>query len=305
MVLSTLHVQALGITIAIDVADDTLVEPLERAWEAVLGAAVPDCPRVRTPSPLSLDAHRSADELASTLSHLTQEVTRAAIEARAGELFMFHAGALSDQRSGATLAFVAPGGTGKTTLVRTLGPGRGYVTDETVGVRADLAIEPYNKPLSVRRPDGGPKDETSPLSLGLEVPRVRPWLAGMVVLRRDQEPGGPVVVEDVDPLDALVMLGPETSSLARLDRPLHALADLLHSIGGLRVVRYHDAADLDPLVSDVLAAVRGASTSRSWTACGSGRTPGRLPLRTTSGTARRLCPPCRFSTVSRAMPGRS
>jgi hypothetical protein len=253
-----LHVRALGITVAIEVADAALARPLERAWEAVVGGdAVPGCPRVRTAGPPEGGTARSADELASTLSHITQEVTRAAIEARAGELFMFHAGALSDQVSGATFAFVAPGGTGKTTLVRTLGQGRGYVTDETVGVRADLVIEPYSKPLSVRRPDvGGPKDETSPLSLGLEVPRATPWLAGMVVLRRDLEPGAPVEVEEVDPLDALVMLGPETSSLARLERPLHALSDLLHTIGGLRVVRYHDAADLDPLVRDVLAVVR-------------------------------------------------
>jgi hypothetical protein len=254
---SVLHVRALGATVAIEVADDALVEPLERAWEAALGEADSGGPRVRTPGPSAEGVGRSVDELAATLSHITQEVTRAAIGARAGELFMFHAGALSDQSSGAAIAFVAPGGTGKTTLVRTLGPGRGYVTDETVGVRADLEIEPYSKPLSVRRPDlGGPKDETSPLALGLEVPRVTPWLAGMVLLRRDLAPGAPVVVEKVDPLDALVMLGPETSSLALLNRPLHALSALLEAIGGLRVVRYHDATDLDPVVREVLVAPR-------------------------------------------------
>lgn len=253
---TALHVRALGTVVAIDVFAPDLVDPLEHAWEAALCEPVADGPRVRTTGALADGAARTHDELASTLSNLTQEVTRAAIEARAGELFMFHAGALSDQVSGATIAFVAPGGTGKTTLVRTLGPGRGYVTDETVGVRPDLVIETYGKPLSVRRPTGGPKDETSPLALGLELPRVTPWLAGIVVLRRDLESGAPVVIEEVDPLDALVMLGPETSSLARLERPLHALSDLLHSIGGLRVVRYHDAVDLDPLVSDVLAGVR-------------------------------------------------
>ena len=256
-VTSVLHVRALGTTVSIEVADDALVEPLEHAWEAVLTEPATGCPTVRTPDALTHGAVRTDDERASTLSHITQEVTRAAIGARAGELFMFHAGALSDQASGAAIAFVAPGGTGKTTLVRTLGAGRGYVTDETVGVRADLEIEPYSKPLSVRRPDlGGPKDETSPLALGLEVPRVTPWLAGMVVLQRDLAPGAPVTVEEVDPLDALVMLGPETSSLALLDRPLHALSELLHEIGGLRVVRYHDAADLEPLVRDVLGATR-------------------------------------------------
>ena len=52
------------------------------------------------------------------------------------------------------------------------------------------------------------------------------------------------------------MLGPETSSLARLDRPLHALSELMDAIGGLRVVRYHEAADLEPLVCHVLEKVR-------------------------------------------------
>ncbi len=62
------------------------------------------------------------------LRQLTQEVTTAAIRAHAGSLLMFHATALSNQDTGASIAFVAPGGTGKTTLVRTLGHGRGYVT---------------------------------------------------------------------------------------------------------------------------------------------------------------------------------
>ena len=95
---SVLHVRALGTTVAIDVADDALVEPLERAWEAVLArGGARECPRVRTPGPPADGADVPPTTLASTLSHITQDVTRAAIEARAGELFMFHAGALSDQ----------------------------------------------------------------------------------------------------------------------------------------------------------------------------------------------------------------
>jgi len=198
-----------------------------------------------------------ADDIARALQSLTQLVTRAAILARAGEVMMFHASALCDQRSGATIAMVAPGGTGKTTLVRTLGPGRGYVTDETVAVAADRAVAAYAKPLSVRRTEPGqPKDEVAPASLGLRPPQVQPWLAGMVLLRRDREAGEPVVVEQVDLLDALVLLAPESSSLASFDRPLHRLADLVESVGGLRRVRYHDAADVEPVVADVLGRSR-------------------------------------------------
>jgi hypothetical protein len=78
----------------------------------------------------------------------------------------------------------------------------------------------------------------------------------MVLLRRDREAGEPVVVEQVDLLDALVLLAPESSSLASFDRPLHRLADLVESVGGLRRVRYHDAADVEPVVADVLGRSR-------------------------------------------------
>ncbi|MEO7448919.1 MAG: hypothetical protein ABI336_11665 [Humibacillus sp.] len=257
-------------TVAIQVADEQLWDALCLCWEGALATddeVVPGGPRVSAPALPEADAERSADALASTLSQLTQEVTYAAIEARAGELMMFHAGALCDQATGATLAFVAPGGTGKTTLARILGrvTGRGYVTDETVGVRPDLSIEPYRKPLSVRRSEPGPKDETSPLSLGLDVPQAAPWLAGIVLLSRDLPAGEPIAVEVVDDLDALVMLAPETSSLSRFERPLHELADLVSAVGGLRIVRYHDAEDLEPLVGSVLA------QSRSVTAASLGR----------------------------------
>ena len=249
-----LHVEALGATIAIELPDCRLTAAVERAWSACSTVPVEKCP-VATAPELAPDA--GEDGLAAALQSLTQVVTRTAILARAGELMMFHASALSDQRSGATIAMVAPGGTGKTTLVRTLGPGRGDVTDETVGVASDGSISTYCKPLSVRRPDTGqPKDEVAPSDLGLLPPQVQPWLAGIVLLRRDREAGETVVVESVDVLDSLVLLAPETSSLASFERPLHRLADLVQSVGGLRRVRYHDAADVEPVVREVLGRAR-------------------------------------------------
>lgn len=248
------HVSALGTTIAVEVPDDRLLPAVEHAWSACRATAVDRCPVVRPPE-LSPDA--DPDEVASALQSLTQSVTREAIISRAGQLMMFHAAALCDPSTGATIAMVAPGGTGKTTLVRTLGPGRGYVTDETVAVAADLGIATYCKPLSVRRDAvGQPKDEVAPSSLGLHPPRVAPWLAGLVVLRRDVEAGEPAVVEPVDVLDALVQLAPETSSLGSLDRPLHRLAELVQAVGGLRRVRYHDATDVEPVVREVLGRSR-------------------------------------------------
>ena len=165
---------------------------------------------------------------------------------------MLHAGGLCDTQSGAAIVYVAPGGTGKTTVSRTLGPGRGYISDETVAVGADGTIVSYPKPLSVRRGVGGIKDETAPGSMGLESPPARPWLAGIVVLRRDLPWGEPVQVSQVGLLDALVMLAPETSSLTRMMSPLRRLGDVIEMGGGLRVVRYNEAAQLEPVIADVL-----------------------------------------------------
>ncbi|MGW5242051.1 hypothetical protein ACWEOW_24230 [Monashia sp. NPDC004114] len=243
-------VRALGAVIRILVPTRELRAAVERTWRLCLAEPGSDIAATVTAATPSDDSDES---LSRTMQGLTQQVTGAAIRARAGSLLMFHAAALSDQSTGATVAVVAPGGTGKTTVVRTLGRGRGYVTDETVGVALDGSIAPYSKPLSVRRPDSPTlKDEVPPEELGLEPPAVDPWLASLVALRRDLDPGEPVVVERVGLLEGLVALAPETSSIAELDHPLQRLADLVDKVGGLRLVRYHDAHDLEPIVAELL-----------------------------------------------------
>lgn len=247
-------VRALGAVVRILVPTRELRAAVERTWRMCLAAPGGDVAATVTAATPYDDSDES---LSRTMQGLTQQVTGAAIRARAGSLLMFHAAALSDQASGATVAVVAPGGTGKTTVVRTLGRGRGYVTDETVGVALDGSIAPYSKPLSVRRPDSPTfKDEVPPEELGLEPPAADPWLAALVVLRRDLDPGEPVAVARVGLLEALVALAPETSSIAELDRPLHVLADLIDKVGGVHVAHYHDAPDLEPVVAGLLGGHR-------------------------------------------------
>lgn len=186
------------------------------------------------------------------LQRLTQSITYCVIGARSGELLMLHAAALADPGTGATAAFVAPGNTGKTTLCRTLGPSRAYVTDETLGVRRDGFVVPYLKPLSTRRPDwSGVKDEQAPGALGLRGPQVEPWLAGLVILRRETEHEGEPVVEELDLLDAVIALTPESSAFMKTERPLHWLASVLERTGGARRVTYSEVADLEPLAAEI------------------------------------------------------
>lgn len=228
-------------------------EPADPAAVRVVETGVVAEGEQQTPWARSESTVQDSD-LRRLLQRLTQSITYAVIGARSGELLMLHAAALSDPRTGATAAFVAPGNTGKTTLCRTLGPGRCYVTDETMGVRRDGTVVPYLKPLSTRRPDwSGVKDEQAPAALGLRAPETTPWLAGLVILRRDAAHEGAPAVEDLDLLDAVLAITPESSAFMKTDRPLRWLADVVGRTGGARRVTYAEAADLEPLVAEICA----------------------------------------------------
>jgi hypothetical protein len=187
------------------------------------------------------------------LQVLTQRVTVSAIDARAGQHLMLHACAVADPVTGATAAFVAPGGTGKTTFVRTHAPGRWYVTDETTVVRGDGTVLPYPKPLSVRRSPSSPfKDETAPSRLGLTAPTGPTHLSALCLLERTDDHGGPPRVDTLDTLDALMALVPQTSHLPEMTAPLQRLAALCESVGGVHRVTYREAAQVAGVVDELL-----------------------------------------------------
>ena len=168
---------------------------------------------------------------------------------------MLHAAGIQDPATGAVVALVGPGGTGKTTLIRTLCPGRGYITDETVAITDDNTVLPYPKPLSVRREPSSPwKDETDPLHFGALAPSQPATLAGIVILDRRDGYAGPPAVEPIVTLDAIAALTPETSHLPEMEKPLQRMAALCDSVGGVMRVTYGEAADLAPLLDGWLEA---------------------------------------------------
>ena len=191
---------------------------------------------------------RDTDILANVL---TQRVTQAVIGARAGELLLFHAGAVADLRTGRTLVTVAKGGTGKTTLTKTLGRRYGYLSDETVGITADGRVLPYRKPLSVRVPGKEVKVEASPEALGLLAPPRAPRVERIVLLNRVEDAPEPTI-ELVDMLDAIVALAPETSSLSKLPGGLHAIASHAAATGGIERWTYTEHETLLPHIESVL-----------------------------------------------------
>ncbi len=177
---------------------------------------------------------------------LSQDVTRTAIDARAGQAMMLHAAAVADPTSGAAIAVVGGSGAGKTTWVQAHGRGRRYISDETVLITSDLQIFGIPKPLSLGH--GGVKEQVAPGEFGLRQAKGNEYLAGLWILDRDGT--ATTRLEDIELLDALPLLAEQASYLSALPQPLHQLA----AVGrGLRRACYREASDLSELVAEALA----------------------------------------------------
>lgn len=259
-----IRLDAMGVAIDLHLADgrSETVRPLvEAAWSRCLRPDDGEEPDVSLDVVLGepsdeAGADADADRVvaAATSEHLmellSQEVTVAAVSVRAGELVMLHACGLADPRTGRTLLLVAPSGTGKTTLARTLGHRWGYVTDETGAVELDGRLLAYPKPLSVVT-EGEHKVQMSPDELGLAHPPGDLTVAGIWLL--DRQPGvDRAARERVALVDAVALLAEQTSYLTFLEAPLTQLAELVQTIGGVSKVTYSDAEQLRPLVDRFL-----------------------------------------------------
>lgn len=233
-------------------APAAFVDAVAHAWSRCLAGEAHGSPSAE---PLSVKAPEDDDDEAvrAALQRLSQDVTHRLIAAQTGRLLMFHAGAVSDPGTGSALVFVAPSGTGKTTLSRLLGRTHSYLTDETVGINPVTAkIHPYPKPLSIAPGDRWRKVETSPDDLGLLPLRAQATVSRIVLLDREEGRAGPLGVEELGTLDAIAALLPETSALNRLPHPLRTVADLLDRTGPLLRLTYREAADLVPVASRLL-----------------------------------------------------
>lgn len=220
--------------------------------EGTLSGA-PATPRIRIDLTADPDPHLAASspDPDALMTATTQAVTHALITGGTGTHLMFHAGALAHPVTNRAVVLVAPGGTGKTTLTRTLGTRYRYLTDETVAIDTDGRVLPYPKPLSIRTPGRAHKVETPPDELGL-LPHAGPApLKRILILDRADRYGRPQS-EEMDLFDAVMELAPQTSALAALDAGLHRLAGLIGATGPVLKVHYRDAGSLAPLVADLI-----------------------------------------------------
>jgi hypothetical protein len=231
----------------------SLVDAAARAWSRCLEEPMGS----HTAEPLHVASPDDDSDIAVkvALQHLTQAVTLRLIEAQVGRLLMLHAGAVSHPLTGESLVFVAPAGTGKTTLTCVLARTYGYLTDETVGIDSSGRIHPYPKPLSLRLPGGGPKRETSPDDLGLRVAHHDPRVRRIILLDRSPDHAGHPLLERLGLLDAIQEVLPQTSSLGKLPRPLQMLAGLAEQLGPVLRCSYGEADDLLGVTAELIGMV--------------------------------------------------
>ena len=243
-----LLIEALGAIVQIDLEglseDDA--DAVREAWRDALAADTPPEPTGPVVTPITADRTQM-------LSELSQQVTLAALEQRRGELWMLHAAGLAGA-DGRVVVLVGPSGRGKTTAVRTLAASFGYVSDESVAIDDDGHVWPYRKPLSVIEDSGKPKAQRSPSELGLgALPDAALRVAAIVLLDRDERALEHPVIEDVDLGEALGDLVSQSSYLTSMPAPLHSIAALATATGGIRRVRYREAASLLPVIESLLA----------------------------------------------------
>lgn len=187
---------------------------------------------------------------------LVTQITVTMITSLVGQVQMFHAAALGDSATGRALALVAESGTGKTTASRLLGKHLTYLTDETVIVGENYQITPYLKPLSVIVDTARPKEQVAPSAAGLKMPERGQifTLTRLIVLARDKstEHREPALVP-LTTADALLAITSQTSGLAKTERGVEKLIQLIRDCGGAFRLEYSEIEETLPLLQDLLA----------------------------------------------------
>ena len=240
----SLHVRAMGVTVEIAVPDQQTRDRLAHQWSRAVVEAPDEPAQARTtarPAPGDTEAFRDY--------MVTTQVTMEALRATAGRRINLHAGGVADERR-RVLAVVGPSGTGKTTATLALARRLGYVSDETVSIDPDGTVAPHPKPLSVIIDPQRPRREGASCRRTISGSSRPPTRDGSPAWSScSVEPRARRVWPGSTPREGMLQLIEQSSSLAELPRPLHAMVELIEGCGGLWALTYEEIDDhVDELV---------------------------------------------------------
>ncbi|HET7277774.1 MAG TPA: hypothetical protein VFJ22_06830 [Dermatophilaceae bacterium] len=256
-----LVVQILGTIFSLHVAGPELRDRLGDEWSRCVAA--PKDGDVVTD--LTINEGPTIDVTAYSVA---SRLTGLGIRGRRGRSIMLHAAGLADH-AGRVLALVAPSGRGKTTAAVSLATrGLGYVTDETVAIDPDGSVVPYPKPVAFvdEASPTGPKMQHSPDALGMGVAPPNLRLSRLLLINRQPGLSGAPRIERRQLVDGLLDVIRQTSSLARLSRPLQTLCAIVDSCDGIHELTYAEIDETVPLLTDFLSAERLDEDTPEWAA---------------------------------------
>jgi len=242
-----LLVSAVGAVIEVDVSDR------DPAFQTQVHDAWTDARYHGDRTPDAVATAREHLDDAAALSMLSTDVTTTALAHRRGDpVWMLHAAGLADE-NGHVVVLSAPSGTGKTTAARHLSQRYAYVSDETIAIGADGAVDPYRKPLSIIEAGSEHKAQVALSSIdgGRALPAAL-RVVKIVVLDRSPDAPKQPLLEELDMAEALELLGPQTSYICDSDAPLQRIDAVLRATSGAVRLRYREVDSIDAIIDTLM-----------------------------------------------------
>lgn len=249
---STFSVQALGLNVTLRVHDPALSSAVRDAWADTVSA---ESGNHDLGIQVGLDSgyEVSGPDVPAVLRSLSAAVIRRTSEFQRSTMVTLEGVALAHPVTGATAVLVAPPGSARDAVVRSLSSHLALVSDGIVAITETGAVLPLRTPLPVSD-DARTTILQAPSTLGVPALPDTCQVTALLLLEHQPEQRETPTLTPLHTADALGALAQRSPLLPHLSRPLHRLAAVVHQVDAMQVVGYDDPGSLAALVTDLLTA---------------------------------------------------